>query len=280
MKTIEDIVRGRGGIWPFNPQYQTIYWDRNLGCSVAYSSPDTVKSCTCTEFEECAKKLRNEPDWKDAPDWAVAYAQDSDEEWYWYEVVPSPNTALFNGFPGKSVYASTGEVIGDWRKTLRLRPEEKKKMKTIMKTISETEVAYRKALEKVLEDSKCGVVPKSHIEAIEDLLGANQKENKNDWHKRGDLPPVGTVCEVLYDGAWEQTKIIGWDDARIVFNTPWDDIVCYDGVVANTDIFRLLQNERERLIEEAGKVAQMSQSIEQTIACLLDADMLKMPEGK
>ena len=74
MKTIEDIVRERGGIWPFNPQYQTIYWDRNLGCSVAYSSPDTVKICTRIQFEECARRLRNEPSWDDAPNWTVTNA--------------------------------------------------------------------------------------------------------------------------------------------------------------------------------------------------------------
>ena len=79
-------------------------------------------------------------------------------------------------------------------------------------------------------------------------------ENKNEWHKRDEYPPVGTICEVVYDGTWEQTKIIGWDGDKIVFTTPWDDITSYDGAVANPNIFRPLQNDRELWISEAQEV--------------------------
>lgn len=29
------------------------------------------------------------PDWKDAPDWAMWLAQDTNGDWYWYEIEPT-----------------------------------------------------------------------------------------------------------------------------------------------------------------------------------------------
>ena len=161
-----------------------------------------------------------------------------------------------------------------------------------MKTISETEVAYRKALEKVLEDSKCGVVPKSHIEAIEDLLGANQKEDKNDWYERGELPPVGAVCEMIYPGlpSWLTVEILLYRDSNLAISGTMV-VVCAEsekdwsmGVAAiniNTVLeFRPLQKERERLIERATRVVKDSRTPGDAVKLLTDAGMLKMPEDK
>ena len=378
MNTIEDAVRRLGGVWPGNsPGDAYLYHGADGGYVVLTGS-------TRTEFEECAKRLRNEPSWKDAPAWAVAKAQDSDGGWYWYEFVPRLSTAspakskLYGSKRGRRViYAGKGEVIGDWKTTLRLRSEEKKMENTIQATelpfntakdaceffqgvwpehfecktksgvyiicryghicayssdtprvflctqqqfedALKTEVkdkndwyikgevinnwrdtlrlrpeeqkkvdttdtllsSYRKALEKVLDDSECGVVPKSHLEDIEELLGAEQMRNKNDWYKRGEFPPVGIVCEVLYDGTWEQTKIIGWDVDKIIVATPFDDITSYDGIVANPNIFRPLQTERERLIEDARKAISHCPSFGDAVESLYAKGMLKMPEDK
>lgn len=50
------------------------------------------------------------PDWKDSPEWAQWLAQDSDGDWYWYELEPAN---LRNGWApdsGKLEYAGTSEM--------------------------------------------------------------------------------------------------------------------------------------------------------------------------
>ena len=298
MKTIEDAVRGLGGVWP--PDIGEMEFSQIRGYTSAGRALILVhenggmlnkeKICTRTEFEECARRLRNEPSWDDAPDWAVAKAQDNDGMWCWYEVVPRPSkaTAAFRLSGGKVICAGKGEVIGDWRDTLRLRPEKKK-----MKNKTETEMLIHMLdYHKVPEETDDGI-PYSlwgrvcayrsmGIEEIRLQMKSEEKkmEDKNDWHAKGELPPVGTVCEVMYDGVWEQTKIIGWDDTKIVFTTPFDDITSYDGAVANSNIFRPLQTERERLIERATRVAKDSRTPGDAVKLLIDAGMLKMPEEK
>ena len=46
-------------------------------------------------------------------------------------------------------------------------------------------------------------------------------EDKNDWHAKGEFPPVETECEVFYDQDWMQTKVVGRDDKMIIFIDPW-----------------------------------------------------------
>ena len=108
-------------------------------------------------------------------------------------------------------------------------------------------------------------------------------EDKNDWYKRGEFPPVGTVCEVLYYGAWERTKIIGWDDNLIVLTTEWDESHKYNALNTGPLAFRPLQTERERLINEAQKLfieldSGISMNDVAAINVLYKAGMLKMPE--
>ena len=105
-------------------------------------------------------------------------------------------------------------------------------------------------------------------------------EDKNDWYKRGEFPPIGTVCEVLYDGVWEQTKIIGWNGDKIVLTTPWDDITSYDGAVANPNIFRPHQTERERWIKAAQLAIDMPLDHAEMLGEIYDAGLAKMPEEK
>ena len=107
-------------------------------------------------------------------------------------------------------------------------------------------------------------------------------ENTKDWFATGEFPPVGTVCEVLYDGMWEKTKIIGWDDDLIVITTEWDELHDYDSICAEPTDFRPLKTERQRLIQEAvnligSKEGNVSLS---AVQILVDAGMLKMPEDK
>lgn len=57
------------------------------------------------------------PDWKDAPEWAIAWAVDADGKAFWHEFPPEI---------GDVEWLSDGEVSRDtpksWDKTLQFRP--------------------------------------------------------------------------------------------------------------------------------------------------------------
>ena len=57
------------------------------------------------------------PDWKDAPEWAIAWAVDADGQAFWHELPPEA---------GDVEWQSDGEVAKDhlrpWDKTLEFRP--------------------------------------------------------------------------------------------------------------------------------------------------------------
>ena len=106
--------------------------------------------------------------------------------------------------------------------------------------------------------------------------------DKNDWYAKGEYPPVGTECEVMYYGTWEQTKIIGWHDAAIVITTDWDDTHSYDGVSAAPSDFRPLQTERDRWIEQATAffTSRGFCPNKHDLGACYDAGLAKIPEDK
>ena len=137
IKTIEDAVRELGGVWPSGESTEThLYKFADGRYAYVAGLPGWLSGtahcvCTRTEFEECTTRLRNEPSWDGAPDWAVAKAQDSTGWWYWYSENPSqtPEASgvwMYDDTSGRCSRAAQGEVIGNWRDTLRLRPEEEK----------------------------------------------------------------------------------------------------------------------------------------------------------
>ena len=279
MKTIEDIVRERGGIWPFETKHENLYWDNYTETCFPfwYSGQITTYICTRTEFEECTKKLRNEPSWDDAPDWAVAYAQDSDGEWYWYDVVPRPNTAMFKAFPGKSEYAGKGEVIGDWKQTLRLRLEEKKmgsEMGNEKNWLKDVREAFTKNAEEF--DSLLMSVL-NRIESHEEL---EESEPTGDWYAKGEFPPVGAEFEFSFNGkSWDERVMISNDGISFLMAHIKYPNIRWSGSCNERNMhFRPLQTEREQLIEKACKVVSVSGSIKETVTQLANAGMLKMPE--
>ena len=244
MKTIEDAVRELGGVWPkSDPSSEVLVWIGSGWTAwrkdwAGKSFNDWYEVCTRAEFEECTRRLRNEPKPEDAPDWAGAWAQDNDGDWYWYEAVPRPSTtiAVFRSSGGKVIHAGRGKVIGSWYNTLRLRPKENK---------------------------------------VEDI---------NSWYKRGEFPPVGTVCEMLSSNYWQKVKIVGWDGGDIVIAS---DIIegRYRGLVPGQSDFRFrpLQTERERWVEKAYDIyAKQAPSHSETWTDVLkriyDAGLAKMPE--
>lgn len=77
----------------------------------------------------------------------------------------------------------------------------------------------------------------------------------SNWYERGEFPPVGTTCEVDYEGVWHKTYIIGNDqDGSVVFNCDiFSHKVPYDSF-SNPKRFRPIQTERDKFIEKASKL--------------------------
>ena len=152
-------------------------------------------------------ELQNKPSWKDAPEWAEWLAQDEDGEWKWLA-----------GLPGKYVDGWTavkikghckGIALGDWRDTLEKRPEEFQP-----------------------------------FTSIEDNQEKAMKQD-NGWFERGELPPVGTECEIDLGAKWRKAFVVGRNyTGRIVVEVDTCDFIVADGCT-----FRPIRNERDKLVE-------------------------------
>ena len=77
---------------------------------------------------------------------------------------------------------------------------------------------------------------------------SDKPEVDDSWHERGELPPVGTICEMIDDRAtWRECKIIAHEDGACIgwiasLNSPF---YTYD-----KSEFRPLRTERENAIDE------------------------------
>lgn len=60
------------------------------------------------------------PDWKDAPEWATALAQDADGDWYWYANTPEFYEGRW-GYRG-AIERAKPSPTGNWKNSLELRP--------------------------------------------------------------------------------------------------------------------------------------------------------------
>ena len=231
MRIVEDAVRSKGGVWPSDDADAVHLYKIDNRYIAGLPGGTAPHICTLTEFVECTRRLRNEPSWYGAPDWAVAKAQDGDGMWCWYEAVPRPRASTFMSRGGGGVrFAGKGEAIGDWRDTLRLRPEEKK------------------------------------------------VESKDDWHTKGELPPVGTVCRLRFATT---------TDAVVTITYIGDGVLCYrdekgmEYSASSSHVELLpLQTERASLIEKALNTVRDPLSKEEVIFQLVEAGMLKMPEDE
>ena len=81
---------------------------------------------------------------------------------------------------------------------------------------------------------------------------SSKPEVDNSWYERGELPPVGTICEMIDDRAtWRECKIIAHEDGACIgwiasLNSPF---YTYD-----KSEFRPLRTEREKAIDEMASV--------------------------
>lgn len=124
-------------------------------------------------------ELQNKPSWKDAPEWANYLAIDGDSVWYWHEMDPKTVAGCEYWMSrGQSGIACRGELLGDWRDTLEKRPEEFKQFTSI-------------------EDNQELSVSQGY-----------EIKQDNGWFERGELPPVGSQCEVMHRDSWVVCGVI------------------------------------------------------------------------
>ena len=100
-----------------------------------------------------------------------------------------------------------------------------------------------------------------------------QPTQDNLWHEHGELPPVGTICEMIDDIAmWRECKIIAHENGACIgwivsLNAPY---YTYD-----KSEFRPLRTEREKAIDAACKVIGDVIGGRLIIERLYDAGLLK-----
>lgn len=75
------------------------------------------------------------------------------------------------------------------------------------------------------------------------------EEADSNWYERGELPPVGTQCEVNHIGEWKPTVIVGYDGGLPVFKTEWNDQYAY--ACGDDFEFRSIRTDRDVLADKA-----------------------------
>lgn len=109
------------------------------------------------------------------------------------------------------------------------------------------------------------------------------KLDESNWHERGELPPVGShvdvVGEVQYGAGEEDCEVVAHVENCAVIRISYG-LGCFA-----PHVLRPTRSERDKVIEAAGNVWQMSkskcthESFCTLIVDLHDAGMLKLPEG-
>ena len=168
-------------------------------------------------------ELQNKPSWDDFGESAKFMAQDSDGAWMAFESEPAANYHVWSSMRGWCGYAREGrdrcrgEVLGDWRDTLEKRPEEFK--------------------------------PFTSVEGNQEQNMKQQHDMKQDngWFERGELPPVGVVCEAYLDlpPQWIEAEIVAHKDG---FAIGWCKSVMKGCHGDKASEFRPVRTERDVLL--------------------------------
>ena len=142
-------------------------------------------------------ELQNKPSWDDAPEWATHLAQNGRGQWWFMRdgEVRDDGRLYFSSSRG-TPEITKGEVLGDWRDTLEKRP---------------TDLSEQAVTERLTEATQ------TVLAAAPALMDEKFRFDRDDWFERGELPPVGTVCQAkLWDRDWATMTIKGYHE-----NTVW-----------------------------------------------------------
>ena len=175
--------------------------------------------CSRKQIIQRRAELQNKPSWNDAPEWVEWMAQHESGFWCWgagAASISTPEEGLGTWWSAEigtpQWTGAAGEVLGDWRDTLEKRPEEFKP-----------------------------------FTSIEDNQEKAMKQD-NGWFERGELPPVGVVCEAYIDRPpqWIEAEIVAHKDG---FAIGWCKSVMKGCHGDKASEFRPIRTEREVLIE-------------------------------
>ena len=209
-------------VWREGKHEVLVSWPRNVGTLTWSSVSSTAGWITKEQWLARRAELQNKPaKWQIGANWL---AQDKDGEWWFYtdEIDNPPQNHGEDNWYSDDVAVRCrliGEVIGDWRDTLEKRPEEFKQFTSI-------------------EDNQELSVSQEH-----------EMKQDNGWFERGELPPVGEVCEILgafgHYQEWFECKIIAEHNGSVFAANERS----WMNVRKGERQFRPLRTEREVLIE-------------------------------
>lgn len=205
-----------------------------------------IQSCVRIEKSEWLARraeLQNKPSWKDAPEWAEWLAQDEDGEWKWLAGLPGKYVDCWTAVKIKG--CCKGIALGDWWDTLEKRPADMSEQ-AVTARLNEATDNVLAAVPELMTD-KYKFTP---FTSIEDNQEKDMKQD-NGWYERGDLPQVGTECEIDLGAKWRKAFVVGHNyTGRIVVEIDTCDFIVADGCT-----FRPIRTEREVAIEEMCNVA-------------------------
>lgn len=218
-------------VWPEGKREALVCWPRNVDTLIWSRISSNVGWITKEQWLARRAELQNKPaKWPIGANWL---AQDKDGEWWFYtdEIDNPPQNHGEDNWYSDDVAVRCrliGEVIGDWRDTLEKRPEEFKQFTSI-------------------EDNQELSVSQEH-----------EMKQDNGWFERGELPPVGEVCEILgafgHYQEWFECKIIAEHNGSVFAANERS----WMNVRKGERQFRPLRTEREMLADLIESHRQMS----------------------
>ena len=193
-------------------------------------------------------ELQNKPRWKDAPEWAVYMAQSPNGHWEFFAEKPRAEGWWRHPIGRSSANNASirGAILGEWCDTLEKRPEEFKPFTSI-------------------EDNQ-----------EQDMSQQHEMKQDNGWFERGELPPVGAVCEIHHQlwsgGKFEAVKISAITKDYLIV-----EYERYEQHYLRKDMsFRPIRTEREVAIDEMqSDIAERWANCEELAKYLVDKGWVK-----
>ena len=265
-------------LWPEGKCEVLVSWPRNVDTLIWSRVSSNAGWITKDQWLARRAELQNKPSWDDFGESAKFMAQDSDGAWMAFESEPAANYHVWSSTRGWCGYAREGrdrcrgEVLGDWRDTLERRPQAEADITDPFDpefrsvTVSnETIPLEQPVVVASIGDAIHGKCPSCGNTGIHACLGrkvthtdtANeitkwvakqQAKETSDWHERGELPPVGVVCEAYidYPPQWIEAEIVAHKDG---FAIGWCKSVMNGCHGNKASEFRPIRTERDVLIE-------------------------------
>lgn len=104
-----------------------VRWPRNVDTIIWSSVLSDAGWITKEQWLTRRAELQNKPSWKDAPEWAMYMAQSPNGHWEFFAVKPRAEGWWRHPIGERSSANNAsirGAILGDWRDTLEMRPEQ------------------------------------------------------------------------------------------------------------------------------------------------------------